>query len=292
LVKDTHRASPLSPGCLLVQGIKLFTQPSPRDRAFFATGLDAGDREPGRYCEADRGGFAARHAPVRVCQGGCPHAPCHAMPHVGCTGRERSRLAAAGGILEHRRGRASAHPAGRVRTPADPNNLCRGSRVRAVRHTEPSDRPSPPSPPLPQATDSALEALSVMDKNALNSVAIVETDGTLVGNISGSDLGLFLSGRHSLHIAVMDFFAQVCVPAATRLLPGLPTLPPFPCALGCHQLSQRTPPSLPHLQSDALRVGPWERRGARHSRARRTCQRRAALARRPSRARSTTPCRR
>jgi hypothetical protein len=149
LVKDTHRASPLSPGCLLVQGIKLFTQPSPRDRAFFATGLDAGDREPGRYCEADRGGFAARHAPVRVCQGGCPHAPCHAMPHVGCTGRERSRLAAAGGIPEHRRGRASAHPAGRVRTPADPNNLCRGSRVRAVRHTEPSDRPSPPSPPSP-----------------------------------------------------------------------------------------------------------------------------------------------
>jgi hypothetical protein len=49
-----------------------------------------------------------------------------------------------------------------------------------------------------------------MDKYNLNSVAVVdEGDGSLVANCSGSDLGVFLSGRHSLHMPVLDFFAEV-----------------------------------------------------------------------------------
>jgi CBS domain-containing protein len=55
-----------------------------------------------------------------------------------------------------------------------------------------------------------LEALTVMDKYNLNSVAVVdEGDGSLVANTSGSDLGVFLSGRNSLHMPVLDFFAEV-----------------------------------------------------------------------------------
>lgn len=58
-------------------------------------------------------------------------------------------------------------------------------------------------------TDTACEALKILDQRNLAGMAIVDSeDGKLVGNTSGSDLGNFLSGKVSLELPIFDFLAQ------------------------------------------------------------------------------------
>jgi len=157
-----------------------------------------------------------------------------------------------------------------------------------------------------------------MDKKNLNSVAIVdEGDDSLVANTSGSDLGVFLSGRHSLHMPVLDFFAEVnpyiplASPYSTRIYGRFASRLLYPRTLDddvwllyikrdevCTTCAGRSVDA--HASRAAARAM-WPGRllccvdwtnVMFGSRGRRTCRRRPARARPPSRAPTKTRCKR